>query len=104
MNIKRILYSKSFIDKIAQSVMYGQSVKASQPNNLQGTINKARTNADLQPLYKDIGDINTPQDNSAQLMSRESNKDLSHMNDHRVKNKPTVKSYYKASKTSTTVI
>ena len=56
--------------------------------NLQGTISKARTNADVQSLYKDHPDINAQTDVDKQIGDRQSNSLMSHMNDPRVAVRP----------------
>lgn len=56
--------------------------------NLQGTIHKARSNADVQPLHQDEGIIGKPMDSDTQQVVAESTTDLSHLEDRRLSHLP----------------
>lgn len=53
--------------------------------NLTNTLNKARTNADVQPLFKDDSAIEAPTDQSKILEFKGKNSALSHLVDRRIK-------------------
>jgi len=52
--------------------------------NLQSTISKTRSNADVQPLYKDKSQINKPSDIETIQIDRGSTNRLGHMKDTRL--------------------
>lgn len=60
--------------------------------NLQSTLNKTRSKADLQPLHKDSPDINKPMDTSTVSVDKSMNQNLSHIEDKRLTHyKPRIK-------------
>jgi len=76
LNLKTIINHGCLLEKLAIAIV---------KQNLQNTMNKARMNADVQPLFKDTGIIDKPTDTGTQVTARESSQALSHMEDKRIK-------------------